>query len=1399
MLETAASATQTITVQDTTAPEFTFVPADYTVECSDEMPMDDATASDNCGEVTIEVSSETTAGDAAGNYVIVRTFTATDDAGNSSSATQTITVQDTTAPEFTFVPADYTVECSDEMPMDDATASDNCGEVTIEVSSETTAGDAAGNYTIVRTFTATDDAGNSVSATQTITVQDTTAPEFTFVPADYTVECSDEMPMDDATASDNCGEVTIEVSSETTAGDAAGNYVIVRTFTATDDAGNSSSATQTITVQDTTAPEFTFVPADYTVECSDEMPMDDATASDNCGEVTIEVSSETTAGDAAGNYTIVRTFTATDDAGNSSSATQTITVQDTTAPEFTFVPADYTVECSDEMPMDDATASDNCGEVTIEVSSETTAGDAAGNYTIVRTFTATDDAGNSSSATQTITVQDTTAPEFTFVPADYTVECSDEMPMDDAVASDNCGEVTIEVSSATIAGDAAGNYTIVRTFTATDDAGNSSSATQTITVQDTTAPEFTFVPADYTVECSDEMPMDDATASDNCGEVTIEVSSETTAGDAAGNYVIVRTFTATDDAGNSVSATQTITVQDTTAPEFTFVPADYTVECSDEMPMDDATASDNCGEVTIEVSSETTAGDAAGNYVIVRTFTATDDAGNSASATQTITVQDTTAPEFTFVPADYTVECSDEMPMDDATASDNCGEVTIEVSSETTAGDAAGNYTIVRTFTATDDAGNSSSATQTITVQDTTAPEFTFVPADYTVECSDEMPMDDATASDNCGEVTIEVSSETTAGDAAGNYTIVRTFTATDDAGNSSSATQTITVQDTTAPEFTFVPADYTVECSDEMPMDDATASDNCGEVTIEVSSETTAGDAAGNYTIVRTFTATDDAGNSSSATQTITVQDTTAPEFTFVPADYTVECSDEMPMDDATASDNCGEVTIEVSSETTAGDAAGNYTIVRTFTATDDAGNSSSATQTITVQDTTAPEFTFVPADYTVECSDEMPMDDATASDNCGEVTIEVSSETTAGDAAGNYTIVRTFTATDDAGNSSSATQTITVQDTTAPEFTFVPADYTVECSDEMPMDDATASDNCGEVTIEVSSETTAGDAAGNYTIVRTFTATDDAGNSTSATQTITVQDTTAPEFTFVPADYTVECSDEMPMDDATASDNCGEVTIEVSSETTAGDAAGNYVIVRTFTATDDAGNSSSATQTITVQDTTAPEFTFVPADYTVECSDEMPMDDATASDNCGEVTIEVSSETTAGDAAGNYTIVRTFTATDDAGNSSSATQTITVQDTTAPEFTFVPADYTVECSDEMPMDDATASDNCGEVTIEVSSETTAGDAAGNYTIVRTFTAADDAGNNSSATQTITVQDTTAPEFTFVPADYTVECSDEMPMDDATASDNCGEVTIEVSMQRDHVRWRCFCAGNYT
>ena len=75
------------------------------------------------------------------------------------------------------------------------------------------------------------------------------------------------------------------------------------------------------------------------------------------------------------------------------------------------------------------------------------------------------------------------------------------------------------------------------------------------------------------------------------------------------------------------------------------------------------------------------------------------------------------------------------------------------------------------------------------------------------------------------------------------------------------------------------------------------------------------------------------------------------------------------------------------------------------------------------------------------------------------------------------------------------------------------------MECSDEIVLDEASATDNCGEIVIDLVEVVNPGNATGNYTIVRTFTATDDAGNATTLTQTIVVQDTTSPDFLTVPA----------------------------------------------------------------------------------------------------------------------------------------------------------------------------------------------------------------------------------------------------------------------------------------
>ena len=88
-----------------------------------------------------------------------------------------------------------------------------------------------------------------------------------------------------------------------------------------------------------------------------------------------------------------------------------------------------------------------------------------------------------------------TAPELT-IPVDYTTECSDDLILDDAIATDNCGEVSLEVTTETIAPLLAITRLSAHLAPPTRPPYNSS---QTITVEDTTAPELT-IPADYTSE-----------------------------------------------------------------------------------------------------------------------------------------------------------------------------------------------------------------------------------------------------------------------------------------------------------------------------------------------------------------------------------------------------------------------------------------------------------------------------------------------------------------------------------------------------------------------------------------------------------------------------------------------------------------------------------------------------------------------------------------------------------------------------------------------------------------------------------------------------------------------------------------------------------------------------------
>ncbi len=952
-------------------------------------------------------------------------------------------------------------------------------------------------------------------------------------------------------------------------------------------------------------------------------------------------------------------------------------------------------------------------------------------------------------------------------PEDLELPCNSDTPApntDDVVASDPAGIASIEFIGDDESFDGC-TKVITRTYRATDNCGNSADCTQTITIPtDSEAPVLSDYPENFTVQCLEEItPAEEITATDNCtAPVTVDFVEDPT-NDFCGDGVR-RTWTATDACGNQTIHIQSIFINDTTAPEANDI-EDIELECGDDIPENEPTFTDNCNfDLTITMEETTT--DINCGVQITRTWTAEDHCGNVTTSDQVITITDNTDPVLSGVPANESVEC-DEMP--DAavvTATDICdGDIPVEMTEVISDGCP---YTVERTYTATDACGNVATATQVITVNDETAPELIGVPANYTAECGEAPAVAPVTATDNCSsDLTVEFT-ELVISDSCP-IEIERTWTVTDACGNTTEASQSIFIDDTTAPELIGVPADIAVEC-DEIPAAPiVTATDNCDNVGVDFTEVISDGCP---YTITRTWSASDACGNTNEVTQTITVTDNIAPVLVGVPDDVNDECSSVPSAPNVTATDNCDTDVIVTLNEETVGNSCP-LTVIRTWTATDACGNTAEASQTIIIDDTIAPEVLSSLEDITVECTDIPDPIELEVADNCDIDPDVIFSEQILMQACG-YVIVRTYSIEDLCGNEAFAEYTITVVDTTAPVLSSTPADITVSCGEVPTAPSITATDACdGNIDVSFSQFGYNGvDCEGQLT--RVWTAEDACGNEVSHTQIITIEDTVAPTLVNGLEDLSLMCEDNLPTDLPTYEDNCDDdVTVTVTETTN--DLACGFEVIRTFTATDDCGNVSTSNQTITVLDQADPVLIDVPADATVECDNIPASANVTASDDCSEVTVEFNEVISDGCP---YDIIRTWTAVDECGNSTSASQVLTVIDSTLPEFSNPPADLTVECDDIPAAAQVSATDNCSDVTIEFSEVISDGCP---YDIIRTWTATDACGNVAAHTQVITVEDTQAPILNNVPADYTAECGDAPALAPVTASDNCSNNIVVV------------------
>ncbi len=616
--------------------------------------------------------------------------------------------------------------------------------------------------------------------------------------------------------SDNC---TVDhVMNDDQGSYSVGTHYI--TWTVYDQKGNYSTATQAITVLDHQNPEI-IAPESITVNTDEGLCsasgylLGTPQTSDNCGIALISNDDQGTY--TTGTHNII--WTVTDINNNQSTATQTITVIDN-QPPFITPPSDLEVNADEgscyatgyDLGLPET--SDNCAVQS--VTNDDAGLNSVGIHTII--WTVTDVNGNTSTAEQKLNVLDNQLPVI-IAPNQIVVNANEgscfasEYILGSPQTSDNCGVAFVSNDDKGLY--SVGSHTIV--WQVTDGNGNTSTAEQTITVIDNQNP-FLNPPPDVTVN-SDEgtciatnYQLGSPVTADNC-----EVS--TIGNDDQGSYEVgahTITWSVYDINGNSTTATQTLIVIDREIPVI-FAPASISIAADQHYcetrnyDLGTPVTSDNCGVYSIT-------NDDAGSYTVgshqIHWFV-TDIHGNSASASQTITVFDNQKPILS-VPADITVntnpglcEASNYL-LGTPTCTDNCAVGTI--SNNDNGNHTPGTYQI--NWTVYDVNGNSNTAAQSLTVKDAEPPVARCKDITLSLNNSGEASLDpqllDNGSSDNCGINNLNASKTIFHSNDIGNNTVL--LIATDVDGNSSSCNSNVFIHggSTITCSITVIPSNKT-------------------------------------------------------------------------------------------------------------------------------------------------------------------------------------------------------------------------------------------------------------------------------------------------------------------------------------------------------------------------------------------------------------------------------------------------------------------------------------------------------------------------------------------------------------------------------------------------------------
>lgn len=1262
----------------------------------------------------IDTSAPTT-GD---GYTI--TYNVIDSVGNAADpVTRNVKVleADTTAPVITLLGDDpQYVEQGTSYIEAGATASDTRdGDISANILvTGSVDANTAGTYTL--SYNVNDAAGNSAdTVTRSVTVRDTTAPVITLNGSNsVTLEKGTAFTDPGATATDNIdGDISGSVvTTGSVISNTTGTYFVV--YNVSDAAGNpAATLTRTVIVTDTTPPVLSLNgPSSLTHELATPFTDPGASATDAPSEditssviVTGNVDENT-----AGTYTL--TYNAQDSSGNAAtSVSRQVIVADTGAPAITLLGDNPLAhELGNAFTDPGATALDVVdGNLTanILVGGDTVNPNLAGTYNI--TYNVSDSASNTApTQTRTVTVSDTTPPTLTLLgSANIQHGLGTTYTDAGATASDNTdGDITtnIAVGGDTVDTNTVGVYTV--TYSVSDAAGNPGAPlTRIIDVADRTVPVISLIgasPLDHEVGTIFVDP--GATAADNIdGNISSRISVTGTVNpNNIGAYTL--SYNVADSAGNTANtAIRTVNIVDTGVPSITLLGDNpLLLELGANFSDPGATAIDAAdGDLTANILvTGTVDSNIAATYTL--SYNVNDSQSNAATTvTRNVIVADRTAPTITLNGSNIVnIEQGSTYTDAGATAADLIdGDISANVSADISAVDTStiGAYTV--TYSVSDVAGNSASASRTVNVvsaPDTTAPVITLFGGsniNVTQGSSYNEPGYSAT-DDTDGTITGLVTVDSSALDinTLGTYNII--YNVSDQAGNAATATRTVTITaalDTTSPTIVLQgdnPLQLTI--NDAFVEAGFTATDNVdGDITANVNADASAVNTSvvGSYLAV--YSVSDSAGNTATVTRSVQVlaePDTTPPVITlFGGSNIDVVQGSTYNEPGYSATDNVdGTITglVVVDSSTLDTNTVGVYTV--TYSVSDQAGYSASASRTVTV--TAAPDL--APPSITLLGGNPLNLiigeayiepgytaTDAVDGDLTSSVNVNSSSVNTS--VIGSYSVI--YSVSDSAGNNAAVTRIVKVTnapDTTPPVITLL-GNNSIELVQGNTYSEPgyTATDNIdGIITANVITDFGAVNVTipGSYPIY--YNVSDQAGNAAqTVTRTLIVKaapDTIAPVITLLGNNpLEIVTGNSYVEQGASASDNIdgdisGAITINASSVNT--NAVGNYTV--SYTVLDSSNNSATQYRTVKVlplPDTTAPILTLVgdnPQSIIVGYS--YVEQGAQAIDNIdGDITpnIVIDSSSINNNIAGTYTV--TYNISDSSGNAANTlTRTINV-----------------------------------------------------------------------------------------------------------------------------------------